>query len=167
MTGPMIFPHGLPAIVHTYGNPLNYLDDKRAWETKTLLTRPLPCALPYAYAREVEVARITAHRLIVDRFVEALAACLSRGVPPERLVYGGCYSWRAQRGASKLSLHTWGIAIDLCPATNPWRTAWDALDPATRLHPTIIEVFESLGFTWGGRWASAPDPMHFQAASGY
>lgn len=167
----LIAPHGYPAILRTYGCILGYVEDKPAWEAEILRLFPLPRPLPYAYG-PAEITRIRAHRLVGECFVEALAKCLERGVPPERLSYGGIYAWRAQRAGAKLSTHSWGIALDLDPVGNPLGEPWDGGERRhpTRgtfmLHPTIVEVFETLGFTWGGRW-TRPDVMHLQACSGY
>jgi hypothetical protein len=56
-----------------------------------------------------------------------------------------------------LSLHTWGIAIDLNVAGNQVGT------PGT-MDPRVMRIFERWGFAWGGRW-SVPDPMHFELAA--
>lgn len=75
--------------------------------------------------------------------------------------YGGCFNFRAKRSGSKLSTHAWGIAIDLNPETNAMGREGD-------MAPGIVKVFESFGFTWGGRWTGAgKDRMHFQFCSGH
>lgn len=157
-------PHGMPAVLRVFGNPTEYLECKAAWEHSVLEVRKLPRPLPYAYLPHTEVTQIRAHRLVVDLMVEAIAKSLEAGVPPERLTYGGSYCWRAMRGSTRLSLHTWGVAIDIDPANNPMGRPWNSV---TGLHPTVVEIFEGLGFTWGGRWAmQRVDPMHAQFASG-
>ena len=57
-----------------------------------------------------------------------------------------------------LSMHSWGIAIDINPATNAYGTQGDI--PAE-----FVQAFKDVGFSWGGDWKT-PDPMHFQYASG-
>src|ERR1041385_8228186 len=114
----LTFPNGLPGIIQAYGSPLPYVEHKPVWEASILVTRMLPFALPYAYG-PTTVRSIRAHKLVIDQFVEALTKCRERGVPAERLVYGGAYCWRAMRGGTKLSTHTWGIALDLDPGNNP------------------------------------------------
>lgn len=156
-------PHGLPAIINTFGNPYLYADRKPAWEEKILKTVPLKTALPYAYG-PTEVYRIRGHHLVVDAIADALMECVDKGVPKERLAYGGIYCWRAQRGHAVLSTHTWGIAIDIDPANNPLGKAWDGGDKM--LHPTIIEVFKRRGAIWGGEWGR-PDCQHAQWAAGF
>jgi len=160
---PSPLPHGLPNICRVYGNPFNYVDRKDAWESQILKVVPLKHRLPYAYGPS-DVYRIRGHHLVVDEMADALMECLDKGVPAERLAYGGIYCWRAQRGYSQLSTHTWGIAIDLDPANNPLGKPWDGGD--RMIHPTIVSVFEGRGFTWGGKWGR-PDVMHFAACAAY
>lgn len=157
-------PHGLAAIRETFGDPRPFANDKGGWERHALAYRPLRTPLPYAYDRDVVITRVRAHRLIVDELVAALAECLDAGVPAARLVYGGCYVWRPMRGGTKLSTHTWGIAVDLDPANNPQGTAWR--DDGVMLDRRIIETFLRRGWKSGDDF-STPDPQHFQFASGY
>ena len=158
-----LFPHGIQALIAAYGTPWPYVDHKRDWEDLILVGRRFPRALPYAYGK-IEVQTFRAHRKVADVFVEAFAKCLEAGVPPTRLVFGGIYCWRPQVGGIKLSTHTWGIALDVDPARNPRGKAWE--DDGRMLHPTIVQVFTGLGFTWGNDFRT-PDPMHWQAVSGY
>ena len=158
----MIAPNGRPAVIRTFGNPIEYVENKEAWERLILTAVPLRYPLPYAYgSATITLAR--GHRLVIGLIVEALARCHEAGVADDRLLYGGIYCWRAIRGFSSLSMHTWGIAIDLAPQLNPLGTPWR--DDGVMLPSIVIAIFEDLGFTWGGRW-SRPDPQHFQFASG-
>ncbi len=157
-------PHGLQAIRDVFGDPRPFLNDKAAWERSVLATRPLRTALPYAYDEDGVVTRVRAHRLIVDELVDALTECRDAGVPAARLVYGGCYVWRAQRGGTRLSTHTWGIAVDLDPGRNPQGTRWR--DDGVMLDRRIIATFVRRGWKHGDEF-STPDPQHFQWATGY
>ncbi len=66
------------------------------------------------------------------------------------------FNWRPIRGGSSLSYHSWGVAIDLNPGTNGMGKQGD-------MPMKVVEIFESLGFKWGGRWQGARrDPMHFE-----
>lgn len=164
MAGMVDKPDGYTELLKVFGNPLGFVNDKPAWEASVLETRPLPRPLLYAYAPAL-ITRIRAHKLIVDHLVDCLMACLHAGVPPDRLHYGGCYCWRPKRTNShELSVHTWGVAVDLEPAANPqgkpW--AWDGI----MLHPSIKRVFLDAGWTWGNDFPT-PDPQHWQFSSGY
>lgn len=159
-----ILPHGLPAIMATYGAPLQFVNDKAAWEAQTLVTRNLVIPLPYAYG-PATITRIRAHWLVADLFVEFLAKAAERTASDlTRIAYGGCYCWRAMRGGSgRLSTHTWGIAIDLDPARNALGMAWDS---GVGLPAPVVELAEAMGLVWGGRW-TRPDAQHLQVAGGY
>lgn len=138
------------------------MNDKAAWEAAILVLRPLPRPLLYAYGPQ-QVTRIRAHRLVADQLVASLMACLDAGVPLSRLVYGGCYVWRAKRGNPRqLSTHTWGIAVDLDPANNPMGRRWR--NHGAMLDERIVTTFLAHGWTWGD---SFNDPQHFQCCSGY
>ncbi len=66
------------------------------------------------------------------------------------------FNWRPIRGGNVASYHSWGVAIDLNSGTNGMGTQGD-------IPPPVVQVFESLGFVWGGRWQGARrDPMHFE-----
>lgn len=79
---------------------------------------------------------------------------------------GGTYKCRTIGSSSKMSLHSYGLALDLNPRHNPQGY------PVVHNYPqTFIDDIEALKtnnaksvFTWGGRWSAStpPDPMHWQ-----
>lgn len=78
----------------------------------------------------------------------------------------GGYFWRPIAGTSRLSLHSFGIAVDLGGRfASYWR--WDAKKNSghfvwhNRIPPEIIQIFERHGFIWGGNWHHY-DTMHFE-----
>lgn len=70
---------------------------------------------------------------------------------------GGGFCARYQNWVedNPLSLHSWGIAIDLNPNKYPFNSDKNP-------HSRIIEIFEEGGFFWGGNFKTVKDPMHFQ-----
>jgi hypothetical protein len=74
---------------------------------------------------------------------------------------GGTYNYRHIAGTSRLSAHSFGIAIDLNVAKSAyWR--WDKNHTYKNNFPKeIIDIFEKYGFIWGGRWYHY-DTMHFE-----
>jgi hypothetical protein len=69
--------------------------------------------------------------------------------------YAGCFAPRRIPGSGNLSLHAWGLAIDLNASRNP-----QGARPTQSLR--LVHIFEEEGFAWGGRWPTAPDGMHFE-----
>lgn len=78
------------------------------------------------------------------------------------------FEWRTRNngsGTSALSLHSFGVAIDINEATNGSPAA--GLGPNSSDFPTaFINVFKKNGFEWGGDWAGSKDYMHFQWMGG-
>jgi hypothetical protein len=162
-------PRGLDEIIEAYGDPFKIMGDdgvmqapeRAEWESR-LVTVALPAPIQLSWSLQ-KVSRIRCHQAVSERFHSAFRALYAE---PElwRLIktYGGCYEFRTKRrDGTALSVHSWGIAIDLNPGTNRQGTAGD-------MHPGIVQVFEAHDFTWGGRWRNeAVDPMHFQACTGF
>jgi len=78
----------------------------------------------------------------------------------------GSYSWRSIAGTDRLSLHSFGIALDIDTRyANYWM--WEKPDPSGNYHyrnripREIIDIFEKHGFIWGGVWYHY-DTMHFE-----
>ncbi|HVL65241.1 MAG TPA: M15 family metallopeptidase [Actinomycetota bacterium] len=117
------------------------------WVRSNIASAPVPV-----------LGTITCHRLMFPQLRGALTEIQQRGL--DRLIrpgdYGGCFVPRfIDRDPSKpLSMHAFGLAVDLNVSTNGLGTRGD-------IDPRIVEVFEKWGFEWGGRW-SRPDPMHFE-----
>lgn len=108
-------------------------------------------------------------RFGVDRRIEAISDELQRLpsrfhqflVPP-----AGAFNWRPIAGTDRLSVHSFGAAVDINTRfTNYWR--WDkaaegGLIPyRNRIPLEIVSIFEKHCFIWGGRWYHY-DTMHFE-----
>jgi hypothetical protein len=70
--------------------------------------------------------------------------------------YQGCYYPRYinRDPANGLSLHSWGIAVDLNVPGNQRGTVGE-------MDRRVVAVFKRWGFAWGGDW-NYTDPMHFE-----
>jgi hypothetical protein len=107
-------------------------------------------------ARVPVFGRVTCHRLMIPQLRGALADVEAAGLAGSLHTYDGCYVPRfIERNPDRsISLHTWGIAIDMDASTN-YRGIKGTMDPK------IVEIFKRWGFRWGGDW-SYSDPMHFE-----
>lgn len=85
---------------------------------------------------------------------------------------GGTYYWRKIANTDRLSLHSFGIAIDLNPnVSNYWqydlKKSHQLISENATLHYRndvpwdIVLIFERQGFIWGGKWYHY-DTMHFE-----
>ncbi len=104
------------------------------------------------------IGAVTCNKVMIPQLRAALQELVDRGLrnlihPGE---YGGCYVPRfiGHDPAQGLSLHTWGIAIDLNVPGNQRGTKG-------QMDPQVVEVFNRWGFNWGGTWGYT-DPMHFE-----
>lgn len=158
-------PRGLDALLVQFGDIYGYLREDGTldarWEADQLGRAPLPFPIPLSWDPARPVRSVYCHKKLAPVFPLVFAELQRRGLEGKVRSYGGCFNFRAKRSSSKLSTHSWGIALDLNPETNAMGRDGD-------MAPGIVEVFESFGFTWGGRWSGAgKDPMHFQFCSGY
>jgi D-alanyl-D-alanine carboxypeptidase len=109
-------------------------------------------------ARSVPIlGTVTCHRAMIRPLRAALGELRRRGL--SRLVdagdYAGCYAPRRIRPGGALSLHAWGLAVDLNASANPFggRSNQDR---------RLVRIMVRHGFTWGGDWPTVRDPMHFE-----
>ena len=76
----------------------------------------------------------------------------------------GCFNYRNIKGTTRLSCHSYGIAIDInVKHAHYWRWAKnkDVIKYKNAIPYAIVEVFERYGFIWGGYWYHY-DTMHFE-----
>jgi hypothetical protein len=135
---------GEPAVRLPYGDDWVTLD--RGFLRRSIVTRPVPV-----------LGSVTCHREMVPALRAALRELDRRGLA--RLVdpgdYAGCYAPRRIRPGGSLSLHAWGLAVDLNASANPF-------GGRSRQDPRLVSIMERHGFTWGGDFPTTPDPMHFE-----
>lgn len=103
-------------------------------------------------------ARIYCNKLMVKPLTKAFSLIISRGLCDEIRTWDGCFNIRKKRGSwFILSLHSWGLAIDI-------NAAWNKMGATPTLSKELVACFKDAGFDWGGDWKK-PDGMHFQLAS--
>lgn len=158
-------PNGLPAILATFGNIFEFIREDGnldpRWEESQLGRVPLPFPIALSWDLSQSVKGVQCHVKLIDTLAGVFKAIDEKGLKNSIRTYGGCFSFRSKRTSGKLSTHSWGIAIDLNPDSNPLGSSGD-MDPA------VVDVFQEFGFKWGGDWAGrSKDPMHFQFCTGY
>lgn len=141
----------------------------RRWKAKNIVDLHGDDRLPGVPARFY----VQAHRLVEPYLREALRrAQLSSDYEIERL---GGFNFRHIRHDPKrpLSMHSWGIAVDInardnfaksfkrgskpAPFTDLWRDIWPQ-----GMDENFVKAFKSCGWFWGGDWQTYADPMHFE-----
>lgn len=135
-------------------------DGTATWEANHLTTFAAPYPL---YMDGQPVHSIRCHKLVAEDlkaiFLEILALY---GTPNEihRVgldQYDGCYNFRPVRGASRLSMHAYGAAIDLDAADNGLGATHG------RMPADVVAIFKRHGWRWGGDYQGRKDWMHFEA----
>jgi hypothetical protein len=132
------------AFSYTYF-PDGTIQPDTAWVRANIVTARVPI-----------LGTVTCHRLMFPQLRGALQAVKDAGLASTIHSYNGCYVPRfIERNPSHpISLHTWGIAIDLDASTNGRGTKGT-------MDPRVVAIFKQWGFRWGGDW-SYTDPMHFE-----
>lgn len=136
--------YGEPAVGLPYGDDWIRLDP--GFLRRHIVTRRVPI-----------LGRVTCHRAMIRPLRAALGELARRGL--SRLVnpgdYAGCHAPRRIQPRGQLSLHAWGVAIDLNASANPFMGR-------SRQDRRLVRTMRRHGFTWGGDWPTRPDPMHFE-----
>jgi hypothetical protein len=135
---------GEPAVGLPYGN--DWVRLSPAFVHRYIVSRRVPI-----------LGTVSCHRAMVPHLRAALGELARRGLsglvnPAD---FAGCYAPRRIQPRGQLSLHAWGLAVDLNASRNPFRGT-------SHQDPRLVRVMEKHGFTWGGRWPTRPDPMHFE-----
>lgn len=129
----------------------------------------LPFAFPLAWDDSQKVTRFACHvrvaASLTDIFADAAAHYGEAEFRRLRLDrFGGCYNYRTMRGGTSLSMHSWGIAVDLDPINNQLRWGKDRAHFARHEYDPFWRIVEAHGATSLGR-AKNMDFQHFQFAS--
>jgi len=75
---------------------------------------------------------------------------------------GGTFKWRKIAGTNRLSVHSFGAAIDINVKYSAyWRWNKGAYRYQNKIPQAIVKIFEKHGFIWGGKWYHY-DTMHFE-----
>jgi len=98
--------------------------------------------------------RLYCNKDLVAPLTQAFKNLIATGFVKELKTWDGCFNIRKKRGLTSMSLHSWGIAIDV-------NAAWNGLGKTPVLSAGFVKCFTDAGFDWGGTW-TRKDGMHFQ-----
>lgn len=151
-----------------YGNPRGLGDEVNPrWEADNIVRIRAPWTMTFEGA---PISSIRVHKRCAEAFQRAFGRIWDAAGRDQATViawgasiYSGAFLYRTMHGSSRLSMHSWGCAIDL----DPDRNAHHDLKPRFGRPPqsAVVAAFEAEGAVWGGRWAGrSRDGMHFQFA---
>lgn len=130
--------------------PDGTVEPEASWVQANITTETVPI-----------LGNVTCHRVMLPQLRAALREIVDRGLAGtiDPADYGGCYVPRfiGRDPSQGLSLHTWGIAVDLNVSGNHRGTVGD-------IDRRVVRIFKKWGFAWGGDWEWT-DPMHFELAT--
>jgi hypothetical protein len=135
---------GEPAVGLPYGEDWVTLDP--GFLSRHIVTRRVPL-----------LGAVTCHRRMIPALRSSMAELRRRGLGHlvDAAEYAGCYAPRRIQPSGTLSLHAWGLAVDLNAASNP-------VGGESNQDPRLVRAMERHGFYWGGDFSTVPDPMHFE-----
>jgi hypothetical protein len=119
---------------------------EQSWVTANIRTEQVPI-----------LGNVTCHKVIFPQLRAALLEIQSTGDLAEEIhpgEYAGCYYPRYIAGTQQLSLHSFGIALDLNVPGNQRGSVGE-------MNRAVVAIFKKWGFAWGGDWGYT-DPMHFE-----
>jgi|APSaa5957512576_1039674.scaffolds.fasta_scaffold67351_3 hypothetical protein len=145
------------------------LNEQLQFERKYMTLYDIPTAMEIGAIPK----RVYCNKDLVKPLDDAFKHLIERNLIDELKTYDGCFNPRPIRGyytrfneAIKnndideairlLSLHTWGIAVDV-------NSAWNRLGKTPTLTEDFVQCFLDAGFDWGGNFKRF-DGMHFQLA---
>jgi hypothetical protein len=135
------------------------------WESKNLVRIATPWKLVTGWDGQT-VSKIRVHHKCAPSLLKVFGTIWHAANQDQAKInewgmnlYGGGYNFRLMRGSTRLSMHSWGCAVDFDPARNGFGDA----TPNFANYPAVLDAFAAEGWTWGGKWMKS-DGMHWQAA---
>lgn len=127
-------------------------------QCKYLFGDPHESSFARAWITTVQIHRwkFETHKWMVEPLKKAVANLNAAGLIQDWKTYDGCWNVRYMKGGNSLSIHSWGLAIDINAAENPFNSGDFAMSDQ------FAQCFKDAGLHWGGDWISPVDAMHFQ-----
>ena len=130
----------------------------KKWGDPTIVANELKYMTVWDVPAHLEIGvipkRLYCNKIIVAPLSQAFTNLIDREFVKELKTFDGCFNVRRKRGLKSLSLHSWGIAVDV-------NAAWNGLGKEPTLSEGFIKCFTDAGFDWVGTW-TRKDGMHFQ-----
>lgn len=131
-----------------------------ATQSKNMVMWDVPAALEIG----VIPKRLYCNKDMVGPLTQAFTSLVDTGHVKELKTWDGCFNIRKKRALNSMSLHSWGIAIDVNSSSNPLGLNREQIiaKGLTPFSEGFLQCFRDAGFDCGADWNSRPDFMHFQ-----
>ncbi|KIO77861.1 hypothetical protein TH53_06915 [Pedobacter lusitanus] len=134
-----------------------------------LVSMILPFPMRLSWLPKKTIKSFQCHESVATQLIQIFTAILHQYGFSEiqRLgidLYGGCFNYREMREGTSLSIHSWGLAVDLDPEHNTLRETSETAKFAQPEYKPMIDIFYRYGFESLGRERNY-DWMHFQVKS--
>jgi hypothetical protein len=147
----------------------------------------------WGFDGHVHPGELVVHRSVAAGVTSVFAQAFTARFPIRRMErierYGGdddasmaadntsSFNCRPILGGNSMSVHSWGLAIDINTVENPYVRGDVVAPPAGApfldrgdVRPgmivdgdLLVTAFADIGFGWGGHWSSLKDYQHFEA----
>jgi len=144
------------------------------------------------YDGESRQGEMIVHKIVAEDVLEIFKGLYQDGFQIERMQlvdeYGGdddlsmaanntsAFNFRNVAGSERLSMHAYGLAIDINPVMNPYSVGGKVYpdegkkylnrsEPGKgliRKNDSVYDGFIQKGWTWGGDWYNSKDYQHFE-----
>jgi len=133
----------------------------KKWGDPAVVTNELKYMTVWDVPTHLEIGvipkKLYCNKIMIAPLIQAFTNLIDRGFVKELKTFDGCFNVRRKRGLTTMSLHSWGIAIDV-------NASWNGLHKTPQLSEGFVKCFTDAGFDWGGTW-TRKDGMHFQLKS--
>jgi len=138
--------------------PKGFVKILGGWKEKNIVS----VTLPITNHKKNEKWTIPCHKNIEQHLFNLFSDYVAKGYEKTYPIYQlGCFVPRHKMSNPNrsLSIHAWGLAIDINWKSNKIGTLGD-------MPHYVVTLFKNYGFNWGGLWTRPKDPMHLQFYSG-
>lgn len=120
--------------------------------------------VPNALEIGVIPKRIYCNKDLVTPLQNAFKNLINTGAVNELKTWDGCFNIRKKRGLVSMSLHSWGLAVDMNAFCNPLGLTREQIVSRGMIpfSEKFLKCFRDAGFDCGADWKSRPDFMHMQ-----